>query len=96
MGVHYPANCAIFKQGCVETSTVMNRNRQVSQMKQEKIGIISNLACVAGVEKGRGLGGSKKERGIGERVLLTGIFPQCPFSTPPPPLSRPDPPAPKI
>ena len=65
MGVHCVADCTILTQGCVEASTVMNRNRQVNLMKQETIGIIFNLD--SGVERDRGLGGRKKE--IGERVF---------------------------
>ena len=56
-------------------------------MKQETIGIILNLDLDSGVERGRGLGGRKKVKKIGERVFLTGTFPQRPFSSPsyPPP-----------
>ena len=38
-------------------------------MKQETIGIILNLDLDSGVERGRGLGGRKKVREIGERVF---------------------------
>ena len=86
MGVHCVADCTILTQGCVEASTVMNRNRQVNLMKQETIGIIFNLDLDSGVERGRGLGGRKKE--IGERVFLTGTLPQRPFSLPPPPPTQ--------
>ena len=65
-------------------------------MKQETIGIILNLDLDSGVERGRGLGGRKKVKKIGERVFLTGTFPQRPFSSPtsPPPPHNPS--APKI
>ena len=60
-------------------------------MKQETIGIILNLDLDSGVERGRGLGGRKKVKKIGERVFLTGTFPQRPFSSPsyPPPPTIP-------
>ena len=62
MGIHCAADCTILTQGCVETSTVMNRNRQVTLMKQETIGIIFKLGV-------RDLGEGKKWGRLGREYF---------------------------
>ena len=82
MGVHCVADCIILTHGCVEASTVMNRNRQVNLMKHETIGIIFNLDLDSGVERDRGLGEGKKR--LGREYFELGHFHNAPFPSPHP------------
>ena len=45
---HWVADFGFLSQGCIMTSTIMNKNRRVSLMKQETIGIIW-LICDWGI-----------------------------------------------
>lgn len=41
-GAYWAADCAFLSQGCIVTSTIMNKIRQVSLLKRGTIGIIFN------------------------------------------------------
>ena len=47
VGAHWAADCLFLSRGCLVTSTVSSKNRQVSLMKQETISIIINWDVIS-------------------------------------------------